>query len=32
LMTSVWDVTYIVLFTLIVGYFAVKRLKNRLVL
>lgn len=32
LMTGFWDTAYIVLFTLIVGYFAVKRLKKRLIL
>ncbi|MHC4857573.1 MAG: ABC transporter permease [Planctomycetota bacterium] len=32
LVTGLWDATYIVLFTLIVGYFAVKRLKKRLIL
>ena len=32
LMTNIWDLTYIVLFTLIVGFFAIQRLKKRLVL
>ena len=31
LLMNVWDVTYIVVFTLVVGYFAVRRLKKRLI-
>jgi lipooligosaccharide transport system permease protein len=31
-LTAIWDGTYIVLFTVIVGYFAIKRLKKRLIL
>ena len=32
LLTNVWDIIYIVVFTLVVGYFAVRRLKKRLIL
>lgn len=31
LLMNVWDVLYIVVFTLVVGYFAVRRLKKRLI-
>jgi lipooligosaccharide transport system permease protein len=32
LLTNLWDILYIVIFILVVGYFAVRRLKKRLIL